>query len=351
MTDARHDIEQSIAAIRSAYPATFEQCTSEQQLRDANARLLGKKGDVTALLKRLGSIEAEQRRAVGALVNDLKSEIEKAFAAALARIDQARRDKELNERFFDMSLPGRVPTPRGHVHPLMQARDDMLAIFKDLGFVVAAGPEVELEQNNFTKLAFPPDHPATDMQDSFWIRPGVLLRTHTSNVQIREMSGRTPPLAVVSAGAVYRRDDDVTHSPMFHQIEGFIVDENVSFAQLKGVLTAFAQRLYGVDVPVRFRPSYFPFVEPGAEVDVGCVFCVRPDGTRAGCRVCKGTGWIEILGCGMIHPLVFENCGIDPERYTGFAFGLGIERVAMLRYGIPDIRLLFENDPRFLAQF
>jgi len=351
MTDARHDIEQTIAAIRSAYPATFDQCASEQQLRDANARWLGKKGDVTALLKRLGAIEPEHRKTVGALVNQLKAEIEKAFAQALASIESARRDKELNERLFDMSLPARVALPRGHVHPLMQARDDMLAIFKDLGFVVASGPQVELEANNFTKLAFPPDHPATDMQDSFWIRPGILLRTHTSNVQIREMSGRTPPLAVVSAGVVYRRDDDVTHSPMFHQIEGFMVDENVSFAQLKGVLTAFAQRLYGVDVPVRFRPSYFPFVEPGAEVDIGCVFCVRPDGTRAGCRVCKGTGWIEILGCGMIHPLVFTHCGIDPERYTGFAFGLGIERVAMLRYGIPDIRLLYENDPRFLAQF
>jgi phenylalanyl-tRNA synthetase alpha chain len=178
----------------------------------------------------------------------------------------------------------------------------------------------------------------------------VLLRTHTSNVQIREMTGRTPPLAIVSAGAVYRRDDDVTHSPMFHQIEGFMVDRDVSFAHLKGVLTAFAQRLYG-DVPVRFRPSYFPFVEPGAEVDIGCVFCAQPDGSRAGCRICKGTGWIEILGCGMIHPKVFEFCGIDSELYTGFAFGLGIERVAMLRYGIPDIRLLFENDPRFLAQF
>lgn len=351
MSDARHDIEQSIATLRAGYAAAFDQCASEQQLRDANARLLGKKGEVTALLKRLGSIEPGERKTIGALVNELKGEIEKAFEKALAAIERTRRDKELNERVFDLSLPARVPTRRGHVHPLMQARDDILAIFKDLGFVIAAGPEVELENNNFTMLAFPPDHPATDMQDSFWIRPGVLLRTHTSNVQIREMTGRTPPLAVVSTGPVYRRDDDVTHSPMFHQIEGFIVDENVSFAHLKGVLTAFAQRLYGEGAPVRFRPSYFPFVEPGAEVDVGCVFCVQPDGTRAGCRVCKGTGWIEILGCGMIHPQVFENCGIDPDRYTGFAFGLGVERVAMLRYGIPDIRLLFENDPRFLAQF
>jgi phenylalanyl-tRNA synthetase alpha chain len=179
----------------------------------------------------------------------------------------------------------------------------------------------------------------------------VLLRTHTSSVQIRQMSAFRPPLAVVSAGACYRRDDDITHSPMFHQIEGFLVDELVSFAHLKGVLTAFARRLYGEQVPVRFRPSYFPFVEPGAELDVGCVFCAGADGARAGCRVCKHTGWMEVLGCGMVHPLVLENCGIDPERYTGFAFGMGIERVAMLRYGIPDIRMLYENDPRFLAQF
>jgi phenylalanyl-tRNA synthetase alpha chain len=211
------------------------------------------------------------------------------------------------------------------------------------------------------------------MQDSFWVQspaeaaatraslppptalgaddPRVLLRTHTSNVQIREMSRGTPPMAIVSAGQVYRRDDDMTHSPMFHQIEGFLVDERVSIAELKGVLTAFAERVYGKGTQVRFRPSYFPFVEPGMELDVGCVFCLRPDGSRAGCRVCKHTGWLEVLGCGMIHPEVFEHCGIDPEKYTGFAFGMGIDRVAMLRYGIPNIKLLFENDPRFLAQF
>jgi phenylalanyl-tRNA synthetase alpha chain len=230
-------------------------------------------------------------------------------------------------------------------------RDELLGIFKDLGFVVATGPEVEAEENNFTKLAFPPDHPATDMQDSFWIGPGVLLRTHTSNVQIREMSRHPPPMAIVSAGAVYRRDDDITHSPMFHQIEGFLVDEHVSFSELKGVLTAFAERLYGPGTPTRFRPSYFPFVEPGAELDVGCAFCRDESGKSQGCRVCKFTGWLEVLGCGMIHPDVFKNCGIDPEKYTGFAFGMGIDRVAMLKFGIPSIKLLFENDPRFLSQF
>jgi phenylalanyl-tRNA synthetase alpha chain len=280
--------------------------------------------------------------------------VEQAFDARLRALARAAREADLRARPFDLTLPGRLELGRGHAHPILQARDDLLNIFRDLGFVVAGGPEVELEENNFTKLAFPPDHPATDMQDSFWVkseRGRVLLRTHTSNVQIREMTGKKPPMAIVSAGPVYRRDEDVTHSPMFHQIEGFLVDERVSVAELKGVLTAFAERLYGAGTPVRFRPSYFPFVEPGMEVDVGCVFCKRADGTRAGCRVCKHTGWLEVLGCGMIHPEVFRHCEIDPERWTGFAFGMGIDRIAMLRYGIPNIKLLFENDPRFLAQF
>jgi phenylalanyl-tRNA synthetase alpha chain len=236
-------------------------------------------------------------------------------------------------------------------------RDEILDIFRSLGFEVVWGPEVELELNNFTKLAFPPDHPATDSQDTFWVRniaphscARVLLRTQTSPVQIREMSRHSAPLAIVSGGAVYRRDDDMTHSPMFHQIEGLLVDENVSFAELKGVLTEFAHRLYG-ERPVRFRPSYFAFVEPGAEVDVACAFCDAESGSRANCRVCKGTGWLEVLGCGMVHPSVLEHCGVDAERFTGFAFGLGVERVSMLRYGVPDLRLFFENDPRFLAQF
>jgi phenylalanyl-tRNA synthetase alpha chain len=351
MSEPSASMDQQLDAIAQSYPQRFEQASTEQQLRDANARLLGKKGELTALLKQLGALSPEQRKEAGAKINALKAKVEQAFEQRLAQIARAKRDADLQSRCFDLTLPGRVPVPLGHAHPVIQTRDELLAIFKDLGFVIAEGPQVELEENNFTKLAFPPDHPATDMQDSFWVGPGVLLRTHTSNVQIREMSAHKPPLAVVSAGVVYRRDDDVTHSPMFHQIEGFMVDEKVSFAHLKGVLTAFAKRLYGPQVPVRFRPSYFPFVEPGAEMDAGCVFCSTSDAARATCRVCKGTGWLELLGCGMVHPKVLENCGIDSERYTGFAFGLGIDRVALLRYGIPDIRLLFENDPRFLAQF
>jgi phenylalanyl-tRNA synthetase alpha chain len=350
-SDVAADIENGLAKLAVDFRDAFARAQNEQTLRDAHAKLLGKKGDLTQLLRQMGAVSPDKRKHVGELVNNLKVEVEAAFAERLRAIARAARDADLSALPFDLTMPGRCPVPRGHVHPLSRVRDDLLAIFRDLGFVVAAGPEVELDENNFKKLGFPPDHPATDMQDSFFIRPGVLLRTHTSNVQIREMLANKPPLAVVSAGAVYRRDDDVTHSPMFHQIEGFLVDEQVSFAELKGVLTTFAERLYGPGTPVRFRPSYFPFVEPGAEVDVGCVFCAKPDGTRAGCRLCKHTGWIEILGCGMIHPVVFENTGIDPEKYSGFAFGLGIERVAMLRYGIPDIRMLFENDPRFLAQF
>jgi phenylalanyl-tRNA synthetase alpha chain len=357
VTDAATEIESGLVAFGERFRESFAGCGDEPTLRQARAEVLGKKGELTALLKRMGEVPPDKRKAIGELVNRTKSAVEAAFEQSLAALLAAKRKADLEAPPYDLSLPGRLPAVRGHVHPLTRVKDEILDIFKSLGFEVAWGPEVELEANNFEKLAFPPDHPATDMQDTFWVDVDggdkdarVLLRTHTSNVQVREMSSRKPPMAIVSGGPVYRRDDDVTHSPMFHQIEGFLVNERVSFAELKGVLTAFAERLYGTATPVRFRPSYFPFVEPGAEMDVGCVFC-KPDESRASCRVCKGTGWLEILGCGMVHPDVFSHCGIDPERYTGFAFGLGVERVAMLRYQIPDIRLFFENDPRFLAQF
>ena len=356
MTDVARDIEASLAGLGERCRQAFAGCTTEHDLRAARAQLLGKKGELTAVLRRMGEVPAEQRRSLGETVNRLKQEVEDAFAARLGEIERSARQAELQGRPYDLTLPGRVPVPRGHLHPLTRVKDEILDIFRSLGFQVAWGPEVEFEENNFKKLAFPPDHPATDMQATFWVRvkggrpdARVLLRTHTSTVQVREMSSREPPMAIVSGGRVYRPDDDVTHSPMFHQVEGFLVDEHVTFAELKGVLTAFAERFYGTGIAVRFRPSYFPFVEPGAEMDVACVFC--DERTKSACRVCKGTRWLEVLGCGMVHPLVFEHCGIDPERYTGFAFGLGVERVAMLRYGIPDIRLFQENDPRFLAQF
>jgi phenylalanyl-tRNA synthetase alpha chain len=349
-------IDEGLANLGTRFRSAFAKATTEQALRAEHAKVLGKKGELTAVLALMRNVPAEARPAAGAKVNAFKDDVEAAFEARLRTLARAAREAELRGRPFDLTLPGRLELGRGHAHPILQVRDDLLAIFRDLGFVVAGGPEIETEENNFTRLAFPPDHPATDMQDSFWVAssdPGarVLLRTHTSNVQIREMMGKQPPMAIVSAGQVYRRDEDVTHSPMFHQIEGFLVDEKVSVAELKGVLTAFAERLYGAGTRVRFRPSYFPFVEPGMELDVGCVFCKRPEGTHAGCRVCKQSGWLEVLGSGMIHPEVFRHCGIDGEKYTGFAFGMGIDRVAMLRYGIPNIKLLFENDPRFLEQF
>jgi phenylalanyl-tRNA synthetase alpha chain len=356
VSDAALEISAGLAALGEQFREAFAAATSEQELRAAKALVLGKKGHLTAVLKLMAKVDAEERRAMGQRVNEVRTEVESEFDRCLAALVRRQREAELTARPFDLTLPGRRPAPRGHLHPLSRVRDEILDIFRSLGFEIAWGPEVELEENNFKKLAFPPDHPATDMQDTFWVKVAggepdarVLLRTHTSNVQVREMSSHEPPMAIVSGGQVYRRDDDVTHSPMFHQIEGFLVDERVSFAELKGVLSAFAERLYGRAVSVRFRPSYFPFVEPGAEMDVECVFCT-PE-TTAACRVCKGTRWLEVLGCGMIHPDVFRHCGIDPEAYTGFAFGLGIERVAMLRYGIPDIRLLFENDPRFLGEF
>lgn len=358
MSDASGSIEAGLEALTERYRQRFAEAADEAALRGARADVLGKKGELTGLLRGMKDVAPEQRKSVGEQVNRVRSEIEDLFQTRLEALRKQLLEAELSAHPFDLTLPGRMPAGRGHLHPVRRVMNEILDIFASLGFEVRWGPEVELEVNNFTKLAFPPDHPATDMQDTFWVdvtggdpKARPLLRTHTSNVQVREMSTRRPPMAVVSGGAVYRRDDDVTHSPMFHQIEGFLVDERVSFAELKGVLTAFAQRLYGPGTPVRFRPSYFPFVEPGAEVDVGCVFCRADDGSRATCRVCKSSGWLEILGCGMIHPEVFRHCGIDAELYSGFAFGMGIERVAMLRYGIPDIRVLFENDPRFLAQF
>ena len=359
--DAVLSFEAGLAAVAEAYRPAFDAAGDEQALRAANARFTGPQGDLTLLLKLMPKIPGDRRRELGQAANQVKQEVQQAFDGALGALLHAARAADLAGAPIDVTLPGRATLP-GRLHPLSRVTHELLDIFMALGFDVAEGPEIDLHEHNFDKLGFPPDHPATDMQDTFFVGGDgggdgddrrVLLRTHTSTIQIREMLRRQPPLAIVAPGAVYRRDDDVTHSPMFSQLEGFLVDEGVTFADLKGVLTLFVQRLFGRDVPVRFRASYFPFVEPGGEVDIGCVFC-RPwegDAARvAACRICKGTGWLEILGCGMIHPVVFENVGYDPERYTGFAFGLGIDRVAMLKYGIADIRLLYENDLRFLTQ-
>jgi phenylalanyl-tRNA synthetase alpha chain len=355
--------EAGLAQSRAAYRGAFENAADEPALRAANARLIGPAGELTKLLKLMPKLPGDLRRDLGRRANEIKDEIQAAFQARLDALAAAQREAELSGPHLDVSLPGRGAR-HGRLHPLTRVKHELLDVFANMGFDIADGPEVDLHEYNFDKLGFPKDHPATDMQDTFFVASpdggperSVLLRTHTSTVQVREMLRRKPPLAVVSAGATFRRDDDATHSPMFMQLEGFIVDEGISFAHLKGVLTHFVGRAFGRGVPVRFRPSYFPFVEPGGEVDVGCTICRRwqpavLEGRDPGdCRVCKNTGFIEILGCGMIHPVVFEHVGYDPERYTGFAFGLGIDRVTMLRYGVSHLGLLYGNDPRFLQQF
>jgi phenylalanyl-tRNA synthetase alpha chain len=349
--------EQGLDRIARAYATAFEESANEQSLRGANARFTGPQGELTGLLKLMPELPKDRRRELGQKSNQLKEAIQNAFQQKLESLARAALEAEISSHHIDVTLPGRFH-PQGRLHPLVRTKYELLDVFMSFGFDVVEGPEVELHENNFDKLGFPPDHPAMDMQDSFFVASPqgedprkILLRTHTSNVQIREMMRRKPPLAVVSPGMVFRRDDDITHSPMFMQIEGFIVDEDITLAQLKGVLTRAVQRIFGPDTPVRFRPSYFPFVEPGGEVDIGCWFCRGSKKPSSECRVCKGTSWLEILGCGMIHPVVFEHVGYDPNRYTGFAFGLGVDRVAMLRYGISDIRMLYENDPRFLSQF
>ncbi len=351
MSDPHASILASLDSLAGSYAARFESAQTEQTLRDENAKVLGKKGELTAILKEMGKVPAEARKSIGERVNTLKGEVEKAFEARLKAILRACREAELNAPPFDLTLPGRPPSRRGHPHPISIVRDEIVGIFESMGFAVFDGPEIDTPANNFDKLGFPPDHPATDMHDTFYTKAGHVLRTHTSNIQVRAMSTMKPPFAFIAPGACYRVDSDITHSPMFHQIEAFMVAEHVTLAHLKGVLAEFAERFYGTGTPIRLRPSFFPFTEPSAEVDVGCVFCKRADGTRAGCAVCKQSGWLEILGSGMIDPVVFTQCGIDPEKWSGFALGMGLERQAMLRYGIPEIRFLFENDPRFLAQF
>ena len=335
----------------------------EKALEELRVRTLGKKGELSQVLRGMGQLPAEERPKVGEVANRVRDEIEALLAAAAERVARAKLETELAGPPIDVTLPARRLAPRGHRHPITRAAEDIAAIFARLGYEVASGPEIELDWYNFEALNIPADHPARDMQDTFYadestlrhgVEPGtVLLRTHTSPVQIRAMKriGK-PPVRIICPGRVYRSDYDQTHSPMFHQVEGLCVDEGITFADLKGTLAAFARAYFGPGTKTRFRPSYFPFVEPGAEVDVSCSICGgtgRRDGKR--CGTCKETGWLEVLGAGMVHPKVLENGGIDPKRYTGFAFGMGVERMAMLRYGIDDLRLYFENDLRFLGQF
>jgi len=318
----------------------------EQAIRAAQAQFLGKKGQVSEVMKELGRLPPADRPGVGVAANRIKDEIGGQVAARLEALAQARRQADLARR-IDVTLPGR-PVGGGHLHLLTQVRLEMIDIFAELGFAVAEGPQVETDWHTFEALAMPKDHPARDMQDTFYVADEIVLRTHTSPVQIRTMQSQKPPIRIIAPGVVYRRDDDATHSPMFSQIEGLAVDDDIRFSDLKGVLTHFANRFFGTGggLEVRFRPSYFPFVEPGVEVDIACAFC-----RGAGCRLCKGTGWIEVGGAGMVDPDVFAQVGLDSDKVTGFAFGMGIERMAMLRHGVNDIKLYYEGDLRFLAQF
>ena len=314
-------------------------------LDQVRVRLLGKKGALTEQLKRLGALPAEERPAAGALINEAKTQLNDALTARAQLLDQAHINQALAAGAIDVTLPGRGLTP-GALHPVTRTRLRIEEIFRRAGFAIAEGPEVEDDFHNFEALNIPAQHPARAMHDTFYFGDGRLLRTHTSPVQVRAMLERAPPLRLIMPGRVYRCDSDQTHTPMFHQVEGLVIDRDISFANLKSLLRRFVSEFFEKPLEIRLRPSYFPFTEPSAEVDCQCAFC-----EGRGCRVCKQTGWLEVLGCGVVHPNVLRHCGLDTEEWTGYAFGMGIERFAMLRYDVNDLRQFYENDLRFLAQF
>ena len=335
-------MQSRVQDVRRQFDRDLEAATDPVSLSAVRLRYLGRKaGLVTGLLKDLRAVPPEERASLGQAVNDLKTHVEAALKAA----GPGSREDVPSLSALELSLPGRAQRP-GIPHPITQVRELIEAIFLEMGYSLESGPEVESDYYNFEALNIPPHHPARDTQDTFYVAGGMMLRTHTSPVQIRTMERRRPPLKMVAIGKAFRRDSDPTHSPVFHQVEGLVVGDGVAFAHLKGTLEHFCRRVFERDLVIRLRPSYFPFVEPGAEYDISCTFC-----GGGGCRPCKGSGWIEIGGAGMVHPAVFDHVGYDAERYTGFAFGLGIERIAMLKHGIDDIRLFYENDHRFLEQF
>jgi phenylalanyl-tRNA synthetase alpha chain len=335
----------TLAALQDAALTALAHASDLAALDQARVRYLGKSGELTALLKQLGSVTAAERPAAGHAINQVKVAVQTALDARKIVLEQAALTARLAAERIDITLPGRGQTP-GSLHPVTRALRRIERLLGTAGFAVVEGPEVEDAYHNFTALNIPEHHPARAMHDTFYFDAERLLRTHTSPVQIRVMETQTPPLKIIAPGRVYRCDSDLTHTPMFHQVEGLLVAEQVSFADLKGVLYDFLRNFFERDLQLRFRPSYFPFTEPSAEVDIQCVIC-----GGSGCRVCKQTGWLEVLGCGMVYPEVFKQVGIDPERYLGYAFGMGVERLAMLRYGIDDIRLNFDNDLRYLRQF
>jgi phenylalanyl-tRNA synthetase alpha chain len=334
-------MKQEINNFLEHYLAELSRVSGLSALERLRLEVLGRKGTLARLFKGLGSLSPEERPEVGKALNEARARLESAFETARERLTSASRRGPT----VDVTLPGRVPQ-LGRLHPITRVSGEIASIFQRLGFEVAEGPEVELDYYNFEALNIPKDHPARDMQDTFYISDSILLRTHTSPIQVRVMENRKPPVRVIAPGKVYRRDSDITHSPMFHQVEGLMVDKGVSFGDLKGILAVFVHQMFGPEVGLRFRPSFFPFTEPSAEVDIQCVMC-----GGGGCRICKESGWLEILGSGMVHPEVFKMVGYDPDEVTGFAFGMGVERIAMLKFGINDLRLFFENDLRFLEQF
>jgi phenylalanyl-tRNA synthetase alpha chain len=341
-------MENELARIRDDALAALAACREETDIEALRVRFLGRKGELTTILRGLGALPPEQRRSIGEAANQVKTLIEERIAALQVRWQEEQLTRSLAAERIDITVPG-ARRPQGSLHPLLQVLDETLDIFVAMGFEVVRGPDIEDDYHNFAALNIPADHPAREMQDTFFIAPEVVLRTHTSPVQIRVMESRQPPLQVVVPGVVYRHDNpDPTHSPTFIQLEGLMVGKDICFAHLKGVLTAFIHALFGPGTAVRFRPSYFPFTEPSAEVDMGCPVC---GGQGAGCTRCKGTGWVEILGSGMVHPNVLRAVGYDPEEVSGFAFGMGIDRIALRRYGVDDLRLFYENDLRFLRQF
>ena len=338
-------MQEKLEAIRREIEAGIGQANSRKELFELKMKYLGKTGEITALLKGMRDVPAEERPAMGKLVNDVRSWAEELFAAR----EEELKAKELSEKYasekIDVTMPARF-AGTGSVHPVTLVRRELIDIFAGMGFDVFEGPEIEKDYYNFQALNIPADHPARDMQDTFFITGEYLLRSQTSSGQIRVMENKKPPIKVLSPGRVYRSDSDATHSPMFHQMEGLVVDKGITLNDLKGLLDEFARRMFNSETKTRLRPSYFPFTEPSVEVDLSCSNC-----GGKGCRICKGTGWIEVLGAGMVNRRVLENCGVDPDVYTGFAFGMGLERIAMIKYGINDIRLMFEGDVRFLKQF
>ncbi|MGS2722686.1 phenylalanine--tRNA ligase subunit alpha [Porticoccus sp. GXU_MW_L64] len=325
--------------------AAVNAATDAAVLDDIRVDYLGKKGQITGLLKGLGKLSPEERPKAGAQINVVKQEVQELINTRKAGFEKAAIDAKLESETVDVTLPGRA-SEVGGLHPVTRTMERIEAFFTKVGYDIAEGPEIEDDYHNFEALNIPAHHPARAMHDTFYINENTVLRTHTSPVQIRTMEGKQPPIRVVCPGRVYRCDSDLTHTPMFHQVEGLVVDKNISMADLKGTVDQFLKAFFEADLPVRFRPSYFPFTEPSAEVDIQCTNC-----GGKGCRVCSHTGWLEVMGCGMVHPNVFKHCDIDPDQYTGFAFGMGVERLAMLRYGVNDLRLFFENDLNFLKQF